>query len=367
MQATTQAAARTAIGAGIPFTPASLAQIIGGTDNAAGVTALGLNQAGLTFATNFVGVTKGLLLPTCTDANTGIIKQQGLTYWNTFCPGLANPPQDLPFLLGGNLFIGEGCGNFTLTNYSHANLGIGGLGENHEAAPFSALTSGDENIGIGYGALSGLTSGVQNCIVGNAASPFTTTGSYNTGLGVNIMNGLLDDDNSNTAIGNNCLNTARSTNSAFFGVGAGSGTGTYDTCLGIGAGCASVQSGKTMTNCTFIGNACGGGPAFNVSNVLAIGNFAASYIDASNEFWLDGLARSSLASQKIQSFMTGIFASATSAQWLTINGKLTWRPWASVTPANNGELSVEATSNSLITFKLKGTDGTVRAGTLALV
>ena len=122
-----------------------------------------------------------------------------------------------------------------------------------------------------------------------------------------------------------------------------------------------------MTNCTFIGNACGGGPAFNVSNVLAIGNFAASYIDASNEFWLDGLARSSLASQKIQSFMTGIFASATSAQWLTINGKLTWRPWASVTPANNGELSVEATSNSLITFKLKGTDGTVRAGTLALV
>jgi len=42
------------------------------------------------------------------------------------------------------------------------------------------------------------------------------------------------------------------------------------------------------------------------------------------------------------------------------------RPSASITPANNSELVVEATSNTTLTFKLKGTDGTVRSGTITL-
>ena len=42
------------------------------------------------------------------------------------------------------------------------------------------------------------------------------------------------------------------------------------------------------------------------------------------------------------------------------------RPSASITPANNGQLVVEATSNTTLTFKLKGTDGTVRTGTITL-
>jgi len=42
------------------------------------------------------------------------------------------------------------------------------------------------------------------------------------------------------------------------------------------------------------------------------------------------------------------------------------RPSASITPANNSELVVEATSNTTLTFKLKGTDGTVRTATLTL-
>ena len=41
-------------------------------------------------------------------------------------------------------------------------------------------------------------------------------------------------------------------------------------------------------------------------------------------------------------------------------------PIVSHTPANNGDLVVEATSNTTLTFKLKGTDGTVRTGTIAL-
>ena len=41
-------------------------------------------------------------------------------------------------------------------------------------------------------------------------------------------------------------------------------------------------------------------------------------------------------------------------------------PSATVTPANNGELMVEATNDTTLTFKYKGSDGTVRSGTITL-
>ena len=39
---------------------------------------------------------------------------------------------------------------------------------------------------------------------------------------------------------------------------------------------------------------------------------------------------------------------------------------SSVTPPRNGDMVIEATSNTTLTFKLRGTDGTVRSGTLTL-
>ena len=42
------------------------------------------------------------------------------------------------------------------------------------------------------------------------------------------------------------------------------------------------------------------------------------------------------------------------------------QPPSSITPVLNGDLVVEATSNTTLTFKLKGTDGTVRSGTITL-
>ena len=49
-----------------------------------------------------------------------------------------------------------------------------------------------------------------------------------------------------------------------------------------------------------------------------------------------------------------------------VNTDIIQHPSASVTPANNGELVVEATNNTTLTFKLKGSDGTVRSGTITL-
>ena len=48
------------------------------------------------------------------------------------------------------------------------------------------------------------------------------------------------------------------------------------------------------------------------------------------------------------------------------DGDVTFTPSASVTPADNGQLVVEATDNTTLTFKLKGSDGTVRTGTITL-
>ena len=48
------------------------------------------------------------------------------------------------------------------------------------------------------------------------------------------------------------------------------------------------------------------------------------------------------------------------------NQDVTQRPSSSVTPSANGDLSVEATSNTTLTFKFKGDDGVVRSGTITL-
>jgi hypothetical protein len=42
------------------------------------------------------------------------------------------------------------------------------------------------------------------------------------------------------------------------------------------------------------------------------------------------------------------------------------KPSSSLTPLTNGELNIEATSNTQLTFKYKGSDGTVRTNTLTL-
>jgi len=42
------------------------------------------------------------------------------------------------------------------------------------------------------------------------------------------------------------------------------------------------------------------------------------------------------------------------------------KPSSSLTPAANGDFCIEATDNSTLTFKHKGSDGTVRSGTIAL-
>jgi hypothetical protein len=59
------------------------------------------------------------------------------------------------------------------------------------------------------------------------------------------------------------------------------------------------------------------------------------------------------------------YANGTAANYF--GGPITFKPLASATPANNGDLTFEATSNTSLTVRLKGTDGVVRSATLALI
>lgn len=51
---------------------------------------------------------------------------------------------------------------------------------------------------------------------------------------------------------------------------------------------------------------------------------------------------------------------------LHVVGKIGFAPGSSVTPVNDGDLVIEATSNTSITFRLRGSDSIVRSGTLGL-
>lgn len=51
---------------------------------------------------------------------------------------------------------------------------------------------------------------------------------------------------------------------------------------------------------------------------------------------------------------------------LKIAAPLAFRPTAAITPAANGDLTIEATSNTSLTFRLRGSDGIVRSASLTL-
>jgi hypothetical protein len=75
----------------------------------------------------------------------------------------------------GNLFLGDGAGNFTLSGANY-NVAIGGN-------TLDALTSGDANVAVGESAGTDITSGLRNTLMGRYAGTNISTGTGNTCLG----------------------------------------------------------------------------------------------------------------------------------------------------------------------------------------
>ena len=212
-----------------------------------------------------VSLAGNLSLPATTNASTGVIM-------------LGNQPFAHSF--GGNTFVGQGAGNFSMTGGANTAIGASALvnnsgGHNNTASGASALganTTGASNSAFGSGALFVNTTGSLNAAFGASALALNTTGGNNSAFGVNALTSNTTGNN-NTAMGTSALASLtmlNSYNSAFgFQALQGSTGGARNSAFG-----ANALPANTMG----LGNAAFGFDALNGltsgSENVAIGDFA---------------------------------------------------------------------------------------------
>lgn len=137
------------------------------------------------------------------------------------------------------------------------------------------------------------------------------------------------------------------------GNGGGASTGIIsNNSIDIAGHTAGAGSGSTVIN-------------RNINIVLSNGSGAGSTLNYG--IYINGNGGSGGAGATTNA---AIYSDSTAPSYLagdlTIGGVLIQHPGASVTPALNGDLVMEATSNTSLTFKFKGSDGTVRSASLTL-
>jgi hypothetical protein len=203
------------------------------------------------------------------------------------------------------------------------------------------------NVAIGTSALGANTTGVQNLGFGHNALLNNTTGAYNTAVGNGSLNANIA-GSKNIGLGGQSL---------YYSANA---SATSNIAIGFNAG--SFTSADAANN-PFTGNIYIGDTTkslnTNLSNEIVIGHSAVGL--GSNTAVLGNASITTTALRG----NVGIGTTAPSSK-LHVNGAIIQKPDASATPPANGDLVVEATSNTTLTFKLKGTDGTVRSGTITL-
>ena len=252
------------------------------------------------------------------DGSTGLeLRSGGIGLANAIAGGGA----------GRSIISSTGCtafGYYTLqaltTGVNNSGVGYYALGactvaSNNSAFGYNAsynITSGSNNSGFGNRSLYSATTGGNNCAFGYSALEGNTAGANNTGIGLSALFSQSTGSN-NAAVG------------AYAGRYITDGTTANAACdNSVFVGYMAKAKASGQTNQTVIGyNAVGLG-----SNTSVIGNSATVTFKA---------------------FGTPILT-----------------PAASSVPTVNGELTVEATSNTSLTFRLKGTDGTVRSASLTL-
>jgi hypothetical protein len=236
-----------------------------------------------------------------------------------------------------NTIAGSGAGRSIITSTGCTALGYYAL---------QSLSTGVNNSAVGYYALGACTIASNNTAFGYNSEYSTTSGSNNSGFGNrSLYNNTTG--GSNCALGYSALesNTAGANNT---GVGMAAlfsqGTGSNNVALGSTAGryiADSVTANAACDNSIFIGyNA--RPQASGQSNQTVIGHNAVG-------LGANTTVIGNSATLTFKAFGTPILT-----------------PAASSVPTVNGELTVEATSNTSLTFRLKGTDGTVRSASLTL-
>jgi hypothetical protein len=157
-------------------------------------------------------------------------------------------------------------------NAAVRNVGIGGGG-----LTLSALTTGDNNIGIGFTALRNLTGGSNNIAIGSDALTSTSGGTNNVAVGLNTLKAADSSTTENTAIGNAAGIAVSSGNvNTFLGHGAGSNISSGSGNVIIGEVTADSATGDRQlkiaghdgsTTTTWISGSSAGVVTLNAANV----------------------------------------------------------------------------------------------------
>ena len=294
--------------------------------------------------------------------------------------------------LGGSVLIGEDAGiNDDLANNRNTFIGNQAgrdtsTGGNNIGIGFQALfanTTGNGSLAIGYQALLSLTSGSNNSAIGNSALTANLTGGSNTAVGSSAMVSSTAGHN-NSALGLKTLwkNTTGNNNvavgmvalqentTAEHNVGVGYSAlkintkGQRNVAIGGFSGFDYNDTTGAATNNIFLGYNTGRGVVTGISNTILGANVTGLSSTLSNHIVLaDGDGN-----QRIVADNNGdVGINETSPDYkLDVNGSFGFTPGTSVTPVDNGDVVIEATNNTTLTFKLKGTDGVVRSATLTL-
>lgn len=202
----------------------TIGEAVGGANRLALTPAGALTTAaGITATTGNLTATAGNLALPATTATAGQVTVGGTRYLHA---------------TNGGTFLGNNSGNTSLTGNNNVGLGAGAL---------TSLTTGGWNTAVGDNALTANVTGQHNVAVGISALS-TQTGSWSTALGANALRFATGDNN--TAVGNDALNAVT--------------TGTGNTAIGAGA---NVTVGG-VSNTTLIG----AGATSGVSDQIVLGN-----------------------------------------------------------------------------------------------
>lgn len=240
-------------------------------------------------------------------------------------------------------------------NYGYANTAFG-------TNCLYSNTVGLRNVGVGMFALFSNTTGNRNTAVGVHSLNYNITGSDNCATGYAAL--IKSTANGNSAFGSYSLGetVAGEYNTSFGYLGMQLNTsGSNNAAFGK----SSLTKNTTGSNNTAIGMNSLANCQTGIGNV-ALGANSGYHETGSNKLFIDNASRLNEADARLKALIYGGFDASTDNQFLTFNAAITWRPKATVTPANNGELTFELTSNTSLTIKVKGSDGTVRSAVLTL-
>ena len=321
---------------------------------------------------------------------------QGRACWNTVVIGA----------YAGNKFKhGNGnaiCGNRSMQDIvdSAHNTGFGD-------SAWRFITSGTDNTAIGYVVGQEVLTGTHNVFAGSYTGAFANASSYNIMIG-GYAGAQVDSDNT-APIGT--YNVIAGYAGFRYGGGnhnVGAGLEVLFNCLGDNNIAFGQKAGTKITHVNairniHIGHLAGGVTGFqkadcvngiaigyntynDIDNQVVLGNTSVTHtVLRGNVSGIGGInfsqdhtgtppTNGAIYRSGTYLFITmdtnGIYFNsannATNYFGVLPTGQIMMKPPASATPAANGQMTFEATSNTEIKVKLKGSDGTVRSASLAL-